>query len=53
MNGIINLLKTSYRINKRLFIVVVLVIAAFLLIGCSSSAGSAPAPSGPIGGGCG
>ncbi len=51
MNGIISLLKTLYNSNKKLFIVAVLVIAAFVIVGCSSSAGSAP--SGPIGGGCG
>ena len=51
MNGVISLLKTLYSSNKKLFIIAVLVIAAFVLVGCSAQGGSAP--SGPIGGGCG
>ena len=55
MNVLLNTLKTLYKTNKKLFIVAIIVIVAFVIIGCSSNAGysGGQAPSGPIGGGCG
>ena len=53
MKELVNWLKTIYSINKKMFVVSILIIAAFVLIGCSTSAGGS-APSSPyIGGGCG
>lgn len=52
MNGIMSLLKTLYLGNKKLLFVAVLVIALFVIVGCSSGYSNAPPPSGPIGGGC-
>ncbi len=52
MKELVNWLKTVYSINKKMFVVSILIIVAFVLIGCSSSAGSAPS-SPYIGGGCG
>ncbi len=52
MREIINWLKTIYSINKKMFVVSILIIAAFVLIGCTTSAGSAPS-SAYVGGGCG
>ncbi|MFQ5474462.1 MAG: hypothetical protein ACE5DM_01370 [Candidatus Nanoarchaeia archaeon] len=54
MNAI-EMFKIMYRSNKKLFVIAVLVVAALVLIGCSSgTTGSAGAPSSQfVGGGCG
>ena len=52
MNTTISLLKTLYSGNKKMFVIALLIIAAFVIVGCSAQGGSAP-PTGPIGGGCG
>ena len=52
MRSIISLLRTVYlRRNKLLFVALVIVTIAFIA-GCTAQGGSAPPPSGPIGGGC-
>jgi len=50
MRGIISLLKTLYHNNKLIF-VIALIAVLVLIVGCSAQ-GSAPPPSGPVGGGC-
>lgn len=52
MNGVINLLRQVYNSNKKLFVVAVLIIATIVVVGCTTGNVAAPAPSGPIGGGC-
>jgi predicted component of type VI protein secretion system len=52
MNGLLYMLKNLFFVNKRYFILVLLVIMALALIGCSTGQAAAP-PSGPVGGGCG
>ena len=46
-------LKTWFTVNKHQILVMVLVMAAFFIVGCVSGQGNSPPPSGPIGGGCG
>ncbi len=52
MDGVISFLKTLYHRNKLFFVIAIIAIAIFV-VGCSAQGGSAPPPSGPIGGGCG
>lgn len=51
MKIMINWLKTLYNTNKKMFIVSILIIMVFVLIGCGTSGGSAPS-SAYVGGGC-
>lgn len=51
MKEIIDFLRTSYKVNKIVFLAAVVVIALFV-VGCSASSSGA-APAGPVGGGCG
>lgn len=53
MNGTINMFKTMFKTNKKLFIIALLVVAAFVLIGCTSTGDTAAPSSQYIGGGCG
>lgn len=53
MSGTIILLRNLYSNNKKLFVIMILVIAAFVIAGCTTGQGGALPPSGPIGGGCG
>ena len=57
MNGLLGFLKDTYAVNKKVFVLMLLIIVAFVLIGCSNgggATGNAVAPNSPyIGGGCG
>jgi len=48
-----NFLKISYRINKKIFFIALLIITALVVVGCTTGQAGGTAPSGPIGGGCG
>lgn len=52
MKEMIYLLKGLFYRNKLLFVIALIAILVFL-VGCSAQGSGYPAPSGPIGGGCG
>jgi hypothetical protein len=51
----ISFLKNLYAVNKKWFVIALVVIALMVVVGCTtnSSGYATSAPTGPIGGGCG
>ena len=50
--NVINVLRSAYGSNKKIFVIALLIIVAVVIVGCTTGQ-AGTAPSGPIGGGCG